>query len=309
MFGSTVLEVGTALLFIFLTLSIVVSALNELVARIVGSRARFLREAVANMVSEGPDGVGLKRFYDHPVVRSLGRRRRRGGHTAPSYLPKRVFSRVLVDLLAEDGLATSPSADEIRAAARSLGGPQLEGAVAAIVRDTGADLLALRGELEQWFDDVMDRVGGWYARWSRQVGTVIALGLVVALNADAIELTNRLYTDADLRARAVAAAEHVVAQSAPPPPVDPSPDSTPTTADPPSQLIVSSARSLDVVLGWNDHAPVGPMGWLTKVLGLLLTAAATVMGAPFWFDLLGRIVRLRVTGMRPDSSPTPSRVE
>jgi hypothetical protein len=41
-----------------------------------------------------------------------------------------------------------------------------------------------------------------------------------------------------------------------------------------------------------------------KLLGLLVTAFAICLGAPFWFDLLNRLVRLRSTGVKEgDKSP------
>jgi hypothetical protein len=41
------------------------------------------------------------------------------------------------------------------------------------------------------------------------------------------------------------------------------------------------------------------IGWLTKLLGLLLTGAAAAQGAPFWFDILKRLVNLRSSGTNP----------
>jgi hypothetical protein len=38
--------------------------------------------------------------------------------------------------------------------------------------------------------------------------------------------------------------------------------------------------------------------WL-KIAGLLLTALALTLGAPFWFDLLNRVANLRSSGNRP----------
>jgi hypothetical protein len=42
-----------------------------------------------------------------------------------------------------------------------------------------------------------------------------------------------------------------------------------------------------------------------KLLGFLLTAFAICLGAPFWFDLLNKLVRLRAAGKREDN-PTGS---
>ena len=45
------------------------------------------------------------------------------------------------------------------------------------------------------------------------------------------------------------------------------------------------------------------MAWLaTRVLGAILTAFAVSLGAPFWFDVLGKIVNVRSTGKAPSST-------
>jgi hypothetical protein len=36
-----------------------------------------------------------------------------------------------------------------------------------------------------------------------------------------------------------------------------------------------------------------------KVLGILLSSFAIVMGAPFWFDMLNKLINLRLTGNPP----------
>jgi hypothetical protein len=39
-----------------------------------------------------------------------------------------------------------------------------------------------------------------------------------------------------------------------------------------------------------------------KILGLLVTAAAVTLGAPFWFDLLNKITNFRLSGPPPKRS-------
>jgi hypothetical protein len=39
------------------------------------------------------------------------------------------------------------------------------------------------------------------------------------------------------------------------------------------------------------------------VLGLLLTAAAASLGAPFWFDLLNKFINVRGAGKSPEEKP------
>jgi hypothetical protein len=42
--------------------------------------------------------------------------------------------------------------------------------------------------------------------------------------------------------------------------------------------------------------------WFSKMGGFAITVAAASLGAPFWFDLLNRIVNIRLSGQKPPSS-------
>lgn len=43
-----------------------------------------------------------------------------------------------------------------------------------------------------------------------------------------------------------------------------------------------------------------------SIIGFLLTAIAISLGAPFWFDLLSKIINLRNSGSKPDDQPSPA---
>ena len=44
--------------------------------------------------------------------------------------------------------------------------------------------------------------------------------------------------------------------------------------------------------------------WLIKIFGLLLTSFALLLGAPFWFDLLNKIVNIRAAGKKEGENIT-----
>ncbi len=46
-------------------------------------------------------------------------------------------------------------------------------------------------------------------------------------------------------------------------------------------------------------------GWLSKVIGLLLSGLAAAQGAPFWFDILNKVINVRSGGNKPASTATP----
>ena len=47
--------------------------------------------------------------------------------------------------------------------------------------------------------------------------------------------------------------------------------------------------------------PTSLRGWIWKIIGLFLTAMGISLGAPFWFELLNRLLRLRGSG--PSENP------
>jgi hypothetical protein len=73
-----------------------------------------------------------------------------------------------------------------------------------------------RKRIEDWFNDSMDRVSGWYKRTSHAWLWIIGTALCLLVNADSISLANVFWNDQALRAATVAAAtKYVQTPSAP----------------------------------------------------------------------------------------------
>ena len=172
---------------------------------------------------------------------------------------------------------------------------------------------AFRRNLEGWFNEAMDRVSGWYKRWTQQVLLVLAILIVLISNADTVMLVQRLSQDNALRASLVAAAQDA-AKSLPDlrSPAGTSPENAaPRTEDGRIQLVIEKAQSLKLPVGWSldPHDPgylrppelsLDFAGWaLYKLFGLMATIVAVSLGAPFWFDVLSKVVNLRSAGVPP----------
>jgi hypothetical protein len=158
----------------------------------------------------------------------------------------------------------------------------------------------LQANIEAWFNDAMDRIGGWYKRWTQVILLIIAFVLVFAVNADTLLLAKRFTSDTAFRASVVALAQKESAQSSIP------------------KDFLNDAQKLTLPIGWlpekddkfaTDQVPNTVSGWLFKLLGLLITIAAVSLGAPFWFDTLSKFVNLRGAGTPPGettkSAPQP----
>jgi hypothetical protein len=50
-----------------------------------------------------------------------------------------------------------------------------------------------------------------------------------------------------------------------------------------------------------ERIPSKAGGWALKVFGLLLSALAVSLGAPFWFDTLSKFMNVRGAGKVPDA--------
>lgn len=72
---------------------------------------------------------------------------------------------------------------------------------------------------------------------------------------------------------------------------------------------VSPGSGIGCAIEWWRAAPSDPGNLLRKILGWLLTALGVSLGAPFWFDLLNKLVNLRGAGPRPEDRPSPPKAK
>jgi hypothetical protein len=204
----------------------------------------------------------------------------------------------------------------------------------------GAEFSKFRRELEDWFDREMARVSGWYSRWTQWIMVAVGILLAVVLNISLVTIGKTLWTDPTLRSAVVAEAERAAEPSTPAPsgsaetstavaPVTPSTATTPTsevatattnsgdvapstgdasgTSEQPDSPTVTQAVSdldeLGLPIGWSSTAWPG---WdpflLLHLIGMLMVGVAASFGAPFWFDLLNRVVNLRAAGKPPPTA-------
>jgi hypothetical protein len=290
MFGSGAIDVAIGLAFLFALLGLICSSVTELLSQQLRWRAQTLELAIRNLIT---DETTREAFYGHPLIQSLGKLKREGEREQPSYLPARLFALVLLDVLAPD--RQKPTAQEPGIAS------ELRRALRALTGTTDADLQATRERVETWFDDVMDRASGWYKRKIQWVLLAIALVVTGIANADAISLATSLWQSPSLRATLVEAAGKYAAgaQAAP---------GQKETLDQLQQRL-GHLISQGLPLGWAGDKVLSsrePGRWLSKLAGLLLTALAASLGAPFWFDLVNKLVNVRSTGNVPPRSSAPA---
>ncbi len=194
--------------------------------------------------------------------------------------------------------------------------------------NTESVILLARKNFETWFNNAMARLSGWYKRKAQLATFLIGLFLALAFNVDSINIAASLWREPTLRQALMQNASVFVQEN----------ETLPTDETGPSgaQIVRSLQQQLEALtipFGWQtesyllqpgekcqiiplgegavwglrsgevckkvSNAPTDSTGWLGKVTGILLSAMATTQGAPFWFDILKKLVNVRSSGPNP----------
>jgi len=294
--SNAILDVVIGLAFFYFLLSIVCSAINEGIATTFKLRARDLEKGIRNLLGS----EGAAKFYNHWRVGALHEQRKRKGGRPPSYIPSRVFALTVLDTVAPP-TDSADSHDLIARARAAVGKDEHSETVKGLLQDAldeaGEKRDAVRAALERSYDETMERVSGWYKRRVQLILFVVAIVVVAGINADSFTIGQQLWKNDALRSAVVAQANETVAQSQ----AECAKNDAETDAQKAARCL-DEVKELGIPVGWTtDTSPHNWKDVLGKVFGLLLTVFAVQLGAPFWFDLLGKVSRLRGSGQKPSN--------
>jgi hypothetical protein len=260
---------------------------------------------------------------------------------------KKQVDGVLAEMAAKNnGAAMDTPQSQFQAgmAVMSVTHPDLKQAIDALVSESNPSgdksvntLQQVRIKIEEWFNNSMDRLSGWYKRRAQTLAFIIGISIAILLNVDSMQLATQLWRDPSVRQALAAQADALVNRN---------PNGLP---DPNAGQLVSLANQisqLNVPVGWiGSSLPVDASGlvsvgditsttctlaprsnlelfgihvgnqcypiintpqfndltgWLLKLVGLLITGTAASQGAPFWFDILKNVVNVRMAGANSD---------
>lgn len=247
----------------------------------------------------------------------------------PTYIPASNFAVALMDVVARGPVAPAVAApstdavplsiDSLRASVLSMENASVRRALLAAIDMAQGDLARAQANIEAWFNSCMDRVSGWYKRRTQLVLLVIALGVTITANVNTLTIAEHLYRDDASREVLVAQAGTVGRDG--------------TLQQQQVQQLYTRLDSLNLPIGWDGvgrevrrtppeegsparlwynlwnnafwdsfhqnpwQSPVYPL------LGWLVTAFAVSLGAPFWFDLLNKVMVIRSTVKPHEKSP------
>lgn len=289
---NAMIEIAIGLILMYLVLSLICTVVNEIIATLTRLRARTLRTGVTKLID---NAQLLQVFNDHGLISGTEAAIKGKG---PSYLSGRTFAAAILDSF--DPEKSFVGYQEVVDAIGKLPTSNIKDALTAATVDTD-NLDKLRTNVATWFDSAMDRVSGVYKRQLQLLSFLVGLAVAITLNADSFTVAKALWSDGALRSEVSDLSYQYVGEF---------------DVDNASQEKLGKLGKLrndirPLPIGWTS-SPGRPdygwtsmvTGWISKILGWLFTAFAIMLGAPFWFDMLSKFVKIRASGDKPARTTT-----
>ena len=240
----------------------------------------------------------------------LGARR-----SLPSYISAKSFGEAVIDLLVPDAAGRTTMTtiqDSLKKLPADL---PFTTSLQSLATNAANDISRFRTSIENWYDDHMDRVSGWYKRHVAKITIAVGAILVILLNINTITIGRTLYSNS-----VVSSAVSMVAANHP----DCAKGESQEQCLSGLQTDLSAVAQAGLPIGWPTVSaclakgascnwwqqrgilnPNGSSGWqlVLVIIGFLLTILALTPGAQFWFGLLVKLGAIRSTGPKP---PTPA---
>lgn len=206
---------------------------------------------------------------------------------------------------------TSNPLEAFRNAVSLLPDAKVKEPLITMIDAANKDANELMKNIENWYNSTMDRVSGWYKFHTQWIIFLIGIVLTVSINVDTLVIARHLSNDSALRQSLVAVAQQTASK-----PIEQQQQS-------PIQDQTQRIQSLGLPIGWLEFDPPKPGLPKTQIeiqqendavaerrvfanptlfsvvwyhlWGWLLTALAVSLGAPFWFDVLNKIMVVRST--------------
>ncbi|MFK8105485.1 MAG: hypothetical protein AB8G15_23430 [Saprospiraceae bacterium] len=294
------LNVVIGLIFILLLFSLLATTVMELISSWMSLRGKNLEKAILNMLGGATQSKTFDKFVNNPLYKQLSISFRKRS-SPPSYLSADSFRSILLNSL--DG---NINRDNFRQKVHEIEDETLRALLVQLKDEAGDDFYMFQHKVDNWYDGVMDRSTGWYKRNIQKMLLFIGIGIAVIFNVDTIAVYDKLAKDPQARMEVAQLAEQYIQKG--------------NTANTDAQGLTALRAEMNNLVQTNIESVRNPMGmgwenfnyrhldaygWLEKILGWLVTALAISLGAPFWFDLLKKVVNVRGAGATPPP-PAPA---
>lgn len=302
----TIIQVAVGIFFVWVVLAMITSQIQEWIASILSWRATMLEDSISHML--GSEEL-RKQFYNHPLIHGLFTNH---GKRKPAGIPEDKFALVVFEMMINAGQRGGEIKSTFESLKNGIDTLKSQPAFEQIACSIDTLLLGIeekadqtvdavteaRRRMEGWFNNGMERLVGAYKRRVQIMAIIAGILIAVVLNADTIAIINKLWTDPLVRdalvARAAQSVDEADASTTTPDTESNETPDTESTQAPTRQDVTENVQQLEglsIPLGWSqENIPANANGWLVKICGLLVSGAAAAQGAPFWFDLMRKLL-------------------
>lgn len=198
------IEICIGLVFIYLLLSLMATILLELFAGLTAQRGKLLGKAIADILR---DNQGLSTaFFQNPLYKQLQSTEK----NTPSYISAgRFWNIIYLQLFKDDGSRIDFQTLE-KNIREKLPDGDFKNTLLLYINQAEGSMAKLQLLLNQWYDECMEGLTGWYKRKTQGILILIGLILAVFFNANSIRIYETLNADDKKREALVAMAEKAV---------------------------------------------------------------------------------------------------
>jgi hypothetical protein len=206
------LDIVLGMVFVYLMFSLCVTALNEFVAAVLSSRARWLNKGISALLTP-PDTkagaaasdkkteiVSVDAVYRSPFISALGHGSWKSFRFAPSYVPPWTLVQGILDAANQTSASTFGTFEDVKEAVKKLpDGSPIKVALQDLMAQAENNLGKLKALVEEWFKTFENQVTAWYRQKTQYILVGLSLMLAVAMNLDTLAMVHVLSKDTQTR--------------------------------------------------------------------------------------------------------------
>lgn len=240
LFINPIIEISISLIFVYALLSILSSILVEWWNHARKSRGKLLQDAIIQLLHDPYNLSYGELLMNHFLIQNL---RNPHNRRPAQYISSNLFAEALIDIIAQQARhnlkISLPKADDAEGKIKEVKGQNkskeakqvlvrfkagLEMMNPSPLRDTffsffdkaedgkkdeevNYSYVKLKAAFEQWYNDYMERVTGWYKTKMMRTNMIFGFIIAISLNVDSIHLFRVLSMDSGLRQELLQMAE------------------------------------------------------------------------------------------------------
>ncbi len=310
-----IVEVAISLIVVFYLMSTLVSFINEIIALAISSRGKTLKSALHELLEQGKketDGI-VERIYQSPHIHKL---RIFSFLTSKNYLPATIqpsgFSNALIEVIHK---GANFDFHVIEASIDNLPNPFLKKHLKKLIAELDGqqrNVLGLKLKIEQWFNSYMETVTRVYKLRTRVIVAIISISVCALLQIDTIALMKYFWENKEKREMMVKFADglqesHFRIDTVKTIQVKDSlgkevPKKVALTEKEKSEALIAAQKKVlaelynfDLPIGYNKETlkDMDARKLALMILGMLITSFCLTLGAPFWYEMMKKLVDAR----------------